>query len=106
MVEVLDTKEKGSVVNLAAYLLLDAFSKDSDISVVVPNDSDLVEPVRLARDELGQEVGVLHPHQRHVKELAQVASFYQPIRETALKVCLFPPVLKDADGRIHKPPSR
>ena len=105
MVEVLDTKEKGSDVNLASYLLIDAFKKDSEASVVVSNDSDLVEPIRLARDELGLDVGILHPHRNYVRELDQVATFYRPIRERALRACQFPAVLKDADGAIRKPSS-
>jgi hypothetical protein len=102
-VEVLDTKEKGSDVNLATYLLIDAFKKDSEVAVVVSNDSDLVEPIRLARTELGLEVGVLHPHRRHVKELSEVASFYRPIRQRALKDCQFPDEVTDAGGTIRKP---
>ena len=103
MVEVLDTKEKGSDVNLAAYLLVDGFKKESQIAVIISNDSGLVEPIRLAHSELGMDVGILHPHRRHVKELSQVAEFYRPIRERALKACQFPTVLKDAAGVITKP---
>jgi hypothetical protein len=50
-VEVLKTEEKGSDVNLATYLLIDAFRHDSDIAVVVSNDSDLCEPIRIVKDE-------------------------------------------------------
>ncbi|HDH03569.1 MAG TPA: NYN domain-containing protein [Actinobacteria bacterium] len=50
-VEVLKTEEKGSDVNLATYLLLDAFKKRCDTAVVMTNDSDLAEPVRIARTE-------------------------------------------------------
>ncbi len=101
--EVLDTKEKGSDVNLATYLLMDGFKKDCQVAVIISNDSDLVEPIRLAISELGLEVGVLHPHRRHVRELAQVASFYRPIRERVLKDCQFSTVIKDAVGNITKP---
>lgn len=103
MVEILDTKEKGSDVNLATYLLVDGFNKDYQTAVVISNDSDLVEPIRLVISELGLPIGVLHPHRRHVKELAQVATFYRPIRERVLKASLFPPILKDAAGTITKP---
>ena len=40
-VEVIKTQEKGSDVNLATFLLLDAFRRETDIAVVVSNDSDL-----------------------------------------------------------------
>jgi hypothetical protein len=39
-VEVIKTEEKGGDVNLATYLLVDAFRKDSDAAVVISNDSD------------------------------------------------------------------
>jgi uncharacterized LabA/DUF88 family protein len=39
-VEVIKTEEKGSDVNLATYLLLDAFRDRCDKAVVVTNDSD------------------------------------------------------------------
>jgi uncharacterized LabA/DUF88 family protein len=52
-VEVFKTEEKGSDVNLASWLLLDVFRKACDTVVVISNDSDLAEPVRIARHELG-----------------------------------------------------
>ncbi|MGI8595447.1 MAG: hypothetical protein ACR2ML_13990, partial [Solirubrobacteraceae bacterium] len=42
----------------ASFVLLDAFKKDCDTAVVISNDSDLAEPVRLAQDEFGITVGV------------------------------------------------
>jgi hypothetical protein len=37
---VIKTEEKGSDVNLATYLLLDAFKQDCEAAVVISNDSD------------------------------------------------------------------
>lgn len=103
MVEVLDTKEKGSDVNLATYLLVDGFNKDYQMAVVISTDSDLVEPIKMVRDQLGLPVGVLRPHRSRSRELSQVAAFYRPIRERALRASQFPPVLTDARGTIKKP---
>ena len=103
MVEVLETREKGSDVNLAAHLLIDGFKNDCEMAVIISNDSDLVETIRLAKSELGFEVGILHPHRRRVSELSQVAKFYRPIREGVLRVSQFPPTLEDARGTITKP---
>jgi uncharacterized LabA/DUF88 family protein len=41
------TEEKGSDVNLAAHLLRDVFTKRFAVAVLVTNDSDLAEPVRI-----------------------------------------------------------
>jgi NYN domain len=54
-----DTKEKGSDVNLATYLLLDAFEGLYETAIVISDDSDLLEPVRVARERLGKRVGVV-----------------------------------------------
>lgn len=102
-VEVLDTREKGSDVNLASHLLVDGFDQRYQVAIVVSSDSDLVEPIKLVIHRLGLSVGVLHPHTQHSKELRQVASFYRPIRERALKVCQFPTTLTDSAGTITKP---
>jgi len=103
MVEVLDTKEKGSDVNLASHLLMDGFKGAYETAVVISSDSDLVEPLRLVIGQLGLSVGVLHPHRRHSKELSQVANFFRPIRERVLKACQFPTTLTDSVGTITKP---
>lgn len=103
MVEVLDTKEKGADVSLATYLLVDGFRKDYQMAVVISDDSDLVEPIKLTINQLGLPVGVLHPYRTHSAELSQVAKFYRPIRQRVLKVSQFPPVLVDAGGTITKP---
>ena len=102
-VDVLDTKEKGSDVSLATYLLVDGFKSDYEVAVVISADSDLVEPIRLTIDQLGVIVGVLHPYRMHSAELSQVATFYRPIRERVLKASQFPDIMHDADGEITKP---
>jgi NYN domain len=54
-----DTKEKGSDVNLATYLLLDAFERSYETAIVISDDSDLLEPVRVVRERLDRRVGVV-----------------------------------------------
>ena len=48
-------------MNLATYLLADAFEARYEQAVVISNDSDLVEPIRVVRDQLGRHVIVLNP---------------------------------------------
>lgn len=59
MVEVADREEKGSDVNLASLLLIDALTNMIDAAVVVSNDSDLALPVREVRKRL--PVGTINP---------------------------------------------
>ena len=53
-VEVIRTEEKGSDVNLATHLLWDGFQDDYECAVIISNDSDLAEPIRVVKNELGR----------------------------------------------------
>jgi hypothetical protein len=104
-VEVIKTEEKGSDVNLATYLLVDAFREDAEAFAVVSNDSDLIEPIRIVRHELGKVVGLLNPQPTPSQRLLQCKpSFAKPIRAGVLRASQFPPTVSDAKGRaITKP---
>ena len=102
-VEVIRTEEKGSDVNLATHLLLDAFRGHCDKAVVVTNDSDLQEPIRVAEDELGVGVVIVNPHPPLRRSLALRASGLRQLRRPALVACQLPTNLRDARGEIHKP---
>lgn len=60
MVGVSHREEKGSDVNLASRLLIDALTARMDAAIVVSNDSDLALPVREVRDRM--PVGTVCPH--------------------------------------------
>jgi uncharacterized LabA/DUF88 family protein len=102
-VEVVKTEEKGSDVNLATYLLLDAFKGECDVAVVISNDSDLKLPIEVAQAELGLRVGVVNPHPPARRSRALQPTFFKQIRSSALAACQFAPVLRDARGEIRKP---
>lgn len=92
-------------MNLASHLLLDAFKGRCDTAVIISNDSDLTEPVRLARYEIGIRVGVVNPHPAHKRSrvLSQDAHFFKQLREGALAGSQFPSTLHDTAGTLHKP---
>jgi uncharacterized LabA/DUF88 family protein len=98
------TEEKGSDVNLASHLLRDGFLKQFETAVIISNDSDLAEPVRIVSQELKFAVGVINPHQHHSKELQQYATFVKRIRQSHLVATQFPVTLTDAKGPFSKPP--
>ena len=102
-VEVLDTEEKGSDVNLASYLLLDGFENAYEMAVVLSNDSDLQLPITMVRDRLGKQVGVFDPSRRRSFELHNAASWYRPLRQGPLSASLFPDTISDGQGAITKP---
>lgn len=89
-VDVIKTEEKGSDVNLAVHMLNDAWKDVFDVAVVISNDSDLAEPMRLVR-AMGKVVGLATPEGRPVsKELKGHASFMRPVRLGAVRRCQMP----------------
>ncbi|MBI4530987.1 MAG: NYN domain-containing protein [Candidatus Latescibacteria bacterium] len=103
MVRVIKTEEKGSDVNLATYLVKDGYENAYECAVVVSNDSDLVEPIKVVRDTLKKVVGVIVPHKRPSAELRRYATFTKKIRQPVLAASQLPSVLQDAQGTFHKP---
>ncbi len=104
-VDVLRTEEKGSDVNLATHLLVDGFDSDFELAVIISNDSDLVEPIKIIRARLGLPVGVLNPHPNQSRALRDAATFYRYIREGPLQGSQFPTTISDKTGTITKPPT-
>jgi uncharacterized LabA/DUF88 family protein len=107
-VQVIKTEEKGSDVNLAAHMLVDGFRDRYDVAVVLSNDSDLVEPIRLVRNELQKRVLVLFPcslpGRKSSIELKRAASRADQVQPALLQQSQFPDQVIDSQGRtITKP---
>ena len=104
-VEVIKSEEKGSDVNLASHLLLDAFNREADLYVVVSNDSDLMEPLRMVREDLGQKTGLVNPHKKASRALMMCKpSVVRQVRAGALSASQFPDPLVLPSGRsVRKP---
>ncbi|HUC57473.1 MAG TPA: NYN domain-containing protein [Streptosporangiaceae bacterium] len=105
--KVYKTEEKGSDVNLATYLLLDAFRHDCDLAVVISNDSDLEAPIGAVMKELGIPVGLLNPHPAWCRSrdlLNLKPAFFKQIRTNAIKSSQFPERLSDERGTFRRPP--
>ncbi|RMF02464.1 MAG: NYN domain-containing protein [Chloroflexi bacterium] len=103
LVKVIKTEEKGSDVNLAAHLINDGHRGRYDVAVLITNDSDLLEPVKMVRHELNLPVGILNPQRRPSWVLKQHASFIKKIRPGVLRASQFPAQLRDATGHFRKP---
>jgi len=106
VVKVLKVEEKGSDVNLASHLLLDAFQNNFEVAAILSNDSDLVEPVRIVSQVIKKPVGLLSPVANPTRDLGRVASFIKRISLSDLAVSQFPDPLIRADGSaVQKPTS-
>lgn len=102
-----DTEEKGSDVNLASYLLMDGFCDLYDVALVMSQDTDLLEPLRMVKEELGKIVIVAwfedsQPGKRHRK----VASSVRHVSDGMLRRSQFPnPVLGKGGVKLYRPES-
>ncbi len=112
LVKVVKIEEKGSDVNLATWLLIDAFDKAFDAAVVLTNDSDLAEPIRQVRQKLGYRVMILHSCSRPgrgpsiaLRKAISMRGGSTPliVQELHLAASQFPATMADAHGAFHKP---
>jgi hypothetical protein len=106
------SEEKGSDVNLASWMLLDAARGAFERAVVISNDSDLAEPVKMVHRDFGLKVAILAPLEgpkktRYMsKELASATKLVKRIRQAALAKCHLPDPATDAKGHpVTKPKS-
>lgn len=89
-VQIFNTEEKGSDVNLATYLVHDAWRDLFDVAVVLSQDTDLVEPVRIVRDEIKKNIGVVCLDGLKPGKLAAYGSFVRHLTASRLAAAQFP----------------
>lgn len=107
LVKIMKLEEKGSDVNVAMTMLLDAFYDKADAFVLISGDADFVRPVATIRKEFGKLVIVCDPHDRR-SELERYASYYRIIPRDLAARCQLPetiPYGKRKDRFIHRPPA-
>ena len=108
-------EEKGSDVNLATFLLRDGFKGFYDVAVVVSDDSDLLEPVKMVRQELNRQVIVARvPRYSRTEGKKQVRAsvfegkvdFIRDVRRAHLADSQLPVTIKPkGGGRLIERPS-
>lgn len=107
-----DTEEKGSDVNLATSLILDAMDRDFTKAWVLTNDSDLAWPIEMVRKKFRRQVGVIMPdrpasyptpERTESIQLKKAARWFRKIEEAHLSASQFPPTLTDPNGSFTKP---
>jgi uncharacterized LabA/DUF88 family protein len=68
-----DSKEKGSDVNLASYLMRDVFKLELRAALVITGDSDLITPIRFCVAE-GADVHVVVPNKKQPASALRAAA--------------------------------
>ncbi len=102
-VKIIKTEEKGSDVNIAVHLLNDAWLNNYDCAIIVSNDSDLAEAMKLVKKYHPNKIlGLIMPGKGHPsKELMKHSDFVKRIRTGILKLSQLPnPIPKT---NIYKP---
>jgi len=85
-VDIIKTEEKGSDVNLAVHLLNDGWLNAYDCAIVVTNDSDIAEAMRLVKVHNNKRIGLVTPGSSHPsRQLLAHADFSRHIRSGALQ---------------------
>ena len=101
-VEIIKIEEKGSDVNLAVHLLNDGWRDASDCGVVVSNDYDIAEALRLVRKLPGKRIGLVTPGKgRPSRQLIAHAGFSGRIRVNGLQRSQLPDPIPGTN--IRKP---
>ena len=104
-VHVWKNEEKGSDVNLALHVLNDAWLNACDCAVIVSNDSDLAESLRLVKAQHKKLIGIVTPGaptRKTSRQLKIHADFVKPIRTWMLQSSRLPNPIPGTT--IHKPP--
>lgn len=85
-VPIIKTEEKGSDVNIAVHLLNDSWLDKFDCAIVVSNDSDLAESLRLVSQQNKKKIGLINPRKTNPsRELMKYATFHKKIRTGILR---------------------
>jgi hypothetical protein len=105
-IEVHDTEEKGSDVNLAAHLLNDGWRNQYEAALVMSQDTDLCEPLRMVSQEMGKIVGLVWLDGREPsRRLTRVTSFVRHATPARLAASQFPDPTRARNGDFITKPS-
>ncbi|MCH8837721.1 MAG: NYN domain-containing protein [Candidatus Marinimicrobia bacterium] len=104
-VEVFKTEEKGSDVNLATYMMDDAYRGEIEVAVLISNDTDFLSPLKFLG---GRQIKVwilsptTRPNRSPASLLINLADRADEITVDKLRDCQFPTILSDKDGTFTK----
>jgi len=101
-VEVLKTEEKCTDVNLAVHLVNDGWKKKYECALLVSNDGDMTEAMRIVNDELKLTIGLAVPGKTIISNsLLKYTTFIKRIRKNLLRNSQLPDPIPNTN--IYKP---
>jgi len=100
------SNEKMTDVNIATFLIIDAFSNKYDTAILVSGDSDLVPPIKAVQKYFpGKTISVFFPPKRQNNSVAAAAKGFLVIGRKRLLDHQFPEEIKKPDGYVLKKPN-
>jgi uncharacterized LabA/DUF88 family protein len=105
LVDVIKTEEKGTDVNLAVQMAVDAVRDEFDYAMLFSNDSDMAYAVQIASRECNKKVGLYIARKAvSFKVLRKNVSYIRSITPAILANNQFPDEIKTQNGRVIKKP--
>lgn len=99
---IIRTEEKTTDVNLASHLVRDAFTGAFEHAVLITDDTDLIEPLRIVVQEAKLPVTLLTPVDSPAVVLKRLATHVRHLRPY-LGISQFPNPIPGPKGPIPKP---
>lgn len=105
LVDVVKTEEKGTDVNLAVQMAVDAIRNEFDYAMLFSNDSDMAYAVQIAVQDSKKKVGLyIARNAKSFKVLRKNISYVHTIAPKLLAAHQFPDEIKVSEKRTIKKP--
>jgi uncharacterized LabA/DUF88 family protein len=103
LVDIIKTEEKGTDVKLATHLLNDAWNDLYDCAILISNDSDISESLKLVKKQFSsKKIGLFIPDDAYPSnELKANVDFIKRIRKGAISLSQLPNPIPNTN--IYKP---
>ncbi len=99
-------KEKMTDVNIATQMLMDAFTDQFDVAILISGDSDLIPPIQAIKSlSTEKRIGVYFPPSRHSIQLKSLVHFSGLIGKNKLRDSQLPDNIVKPDGFVLTRPS-
>lgn len=87
IVNVINSEEKGTDVNLAVDIVNDAWQDQFDCCALISNDNDIARALEIVRDQLNKHVVLIHAQRGQARLAAHLKKFASEVRTARAATC-------------------